>query len=218
MKHKVFISAILVCFSLAAYWLYRGPALSDPKISAPTVDTIAAVSTSQKPYNRLVHEKSPYLLQHADNPIHWYPWGEEAFAAAREENKPIFLSIGYSTCHWCHVLEKESFENQEVADLLNEGYISIKVDREENPDVDLFYMNIVQAMTGSGGWPMTVVMSPDLIPFFGGTYFPRDRLIRILQALDEAHKFAHGSTTNGTLIIATPFIWLPRLKPNCVNQ
>ncbi len=188
MKHKVFISAILVCFSLAAYWLYRGPAISDPKISAPTVDTVAAVSTSQKPYNRLVHEKSPYLLQHADNPIHWYPWGEKAFAAAREENKPIFLSIGYSTCHWCHVMEQESFENQEVADLLNEGYISIKVDREENPDVDLFYMNIVQAMTGGGGWPMTVVMGPDLIPFFGGTYFPRDRLIRILQALDSAWK------------------------------
>ena len=188
MKRKVLILTILVSFSLAAIWFYREPALSDPKISSPSVDNVASVSTSKKRYNRLIHEKSPYLLQHADNPIYWYPWGEEAFAAARAENKPIFLSIGYSTCHWCHVLEQESFENQEVADLLNEGYISIKVDREETPDVDQFYMNIVQAMTGGGGWPMTVVMGPDLIPFFGGTYFPRDRLIRILQALDAAWK------------------------------
>jgi uncharacterized protein YyaL (SSP411 family) len=139
-----------------------------------------------KRYNRLIHEKSPYLLQHADNPIYWYPWGEEAFAAARVENKLIFLSIGYSSCHWCHVLEKESFENQEVADLLNRGYISIKVDREENPDVDNFYMSVVQTMTGGGGWPMTVVMTPDRVPFFGGTYFPRDRLIKILQTLHSA--------------------------------
>ena len=133
-----------------------------------------------KPYNRMVHEKSPYLLQHKDNPIHWYPWAEEALEAARRENKPIFLSIGYSTCHWCHVLEKESFEDEEVAALLNEAFISIKVDREEHPDVDQFYMNIVQAMTGNGGWPLTVVMTPDKIPVFGGTYFPRKELIKIL--------------------------------------
>ncbi|MCS5621089.1 MAG: thioredoxin domain-containing protein, partial [Nitrospinaceae bacterium] len=141
---------------------------------------------SSKPYNRLVHEKSPYLLQHKDNPIHWYPWGEEALEAARRENKPIFLSIGYSTCHWCHVLEKESFEDEEVAALLNEAFISIKVDREEHPDVDQFYMNIVQAMTGSGGWPLTVVMTPDKIPVFGGTYFPRKELIKILGAIRSA--------------------------------
>jgi uncharacterized protein YyaL (SSP411 family) len=139
-----------------------------------------------KPYNRLIHEKSPYLLQHAHNPIHWYAWGEEALKAARDQDKPIFLSIGYSTCHWCHVLEKESFENQEIADVLNEGYISIKVDREENPDVDQFYMQAVQAMTGNGGWPMTVVMSPDKMPFFAGTYFPRVQLMKILTTLSSA--------------------------------
>ena len=141
---------------------------------------------SSKPYNRLVHEKSPYLLQHKDNPIHWYPWGEEAIAAAQRENKPIFLSIGYSTCHWCHVLEKESFENEEVAALLNEAFICIKVDREEHPDVDQFYMNVVQAMTGRGGWPLTVVMTPDKIPVFGGTYFPREELIKILGSIRSA--------------------------------
>ncbi len=137
-------------------------------------------------YNRLIHEKSPYLLQHAHNPVHWFPWGKEAFQAALALNRPIFLSIGYSTCHWCHVLEKESFENQEVADLLNENFISIKVDREELPDVDRIYMSVVQAMTGNGGWPMTVVMTPDRQPFFGGTYFPRDQLIKILSALHTA--------------------------------
>ena len=162
----VFLVAI-TCFLLAVIGFYQGSALSNPSISKSSVDNAPPVSTSLKRYNRLIHEKSPYLLQHADNPIYWYPWGEEAFAAARVENKLIFLSIGYSSCHWCHVLEKESFENQEVADLLNRGYISIKVDREENPDVDNFYMSVVQTMTGGGGWPMTVVMSPDLIPFFG---------------------------------------------------
>ena len=122
--------------------------------------------------NRLAQEKSPYLLQHAHNPVNWYPWGEEAFARAREENKPIFLSIGYSTCHWCHVMERESFENEAIAAVMNESYISIKVDREERPDVDRIYMTFVQATTGSGGWPMSVWLTPDLEPFFGGTYFP----------------------------------------------
>jgi uncharacterized protein YyaL (SSP411 family) len=180
-KRKIVFLLIMICFPLAVIGLCRGSALSNV-----LDDDIASVSSSPERYNRLIHEKSPYLLQHADNAIYWYPWGEEAFSAARAENKPIFLSIGYSTCHWCHVLEKESFENQEVADLLNRNYISIKVDREENPDVDKFYMSIVQAMTGGGGWPMTVVMTPDLIPFFGGTYFPRDQLIKILKALDSA--------------------------------
>ena len=139
-----------------------------------------------KPYNRLVHEKSPYLLQHKDNPIHWYAWGEEALQAARDHNKPIFLSIGYSTCHWCHVLEKESFENEEVAAMLNERFICIKVDREEHPDVDQFYMNVVQAMNGSGGWPLTVIMTPEKIPVFGGTYFPKNELMKIIDALGTA--------------------------------
>lgn len=141
-----------------------------------------------KSYNRLIHEKSPYLLQHKSNPIHWYAWGEEALQASRVQNKPIFLSIGYSTCHWCHVLEKESFEDEEVAAMLNENFICIKVDREEHPDVDQFYMNVVQAMTGNGGWPLTVIMTPEKIPVFGGTYFPRDQLMQIITALDSAWK------------------------------
>ena len=122
--------------------------------------------------NRLAGEKSPYLLQHAKNPVNWFPWGEEAFETARREKKPIFLSIGYSTCHWCHVMERESFENEEIAAYLNKHFISIKVDREERPDVDHLYMSFVQATTGSGGWPMTVFLTPDRKPFFGGTYFP----------------------------------------------
>src|SRR5437667_7905768 len=122
--------------------------------------------------NRLAHEKSPYLLQHAHNPVDWYPWGEEAFAKARRENKPIFLSIGYSTCHWCHVMAHESFENEATAAIMNRQFVSIKVDREERPDVDRVYMTFVQATTGGGGWPMSVWLTPDLKPFVGGTYFP----------------------------------------------
>src|ERR1041385_3828417 len=124
--------------------------------------------------NRLSREKSPYLLQHQFNPVDWYPWGDEAFEKARRENKPIFLSIGYSTCHWCHVMERESFESEEVARFLNEHFVSIKVDREERPDVDKIYMTFVQATTGSGGWPLNVFLTPELKPFFGGTYFPPD--------------------------------------------
>ena len=122
--------------------------------------------------NSLAHEKSPYLLQHAENPVNWLPWGEAAFAQARAEQKPVFLSIGYSTCHWCHVMAHESFENAEIAAILNEHFVSIKVDREERPDVDKVYMAYVQAMTGHGGWPLSAWLSPDLKPFYGGTYFP----------------------------------------------
>jgi uncharacterized protein YyaL (SSP411 family) len=122
--------------------------------------------------NRLAHEKSPYLLQHAHNPVDWYPWGEEAFAKARRENKPIFLSVGYSTCHWCHVMAHESFESEEVGAIMNREFVNIKVDREERPDVDRVYMTFVQATTGGGGWPMSVWLTPDLKPFVGGTYFP----------------------------------------------
>ncbi len=127
---------------------------------------------SQKP-NKLINEKSPYLLQHSHNPVDWYPWGEDAFEKAKKENKPIFLSIGYSTCHWCHVMEKESFEDKEVADLMNDAFISIKVDREERPDIDGIYMSVCQMMTGAGGWPLTIIMTPDKKPFFSGTYFPK---------------------------------------------
>jgi len=123
--------------------------------------------------NRLITEKSPYLLQHAYNPVDWHPWGQEAFTSARTENKPIFLSIGYSTCHWCHVMERESFEDEQVATLMNEAFVSIKVDREERPDIDNVYMAACQVMAGHGGWPLTIIMTPDRQPFFAGTYFPK---------------------------------------------
>ena len=134
--------------------------------------------------NRLAQEKSPYLLQHKDNPVDWYPWGEEAFAAAEKQDKPIFLSIGYSTCHWCHVMEHESFEDSTVAALMNENFINIKVDREERPDIDNIYMTVCQMMTGSGGWPLTILMTPDKQPFFAGTYFPKESRFQRMGMVD----------------------------------
>ncbi|WP_379129850.1 thioredoxin domain-containing protein [Paenibacillus sp. sgz500958] len=134
--------------------------------------------------NRLINEKSPYLLQHAHNPVDWYPWGDEAFAKAKSENKPIFLSVGYSTCHWCHVMERESFEDEEVAKLLNDNYIAIKVDREERPDIDTLYMSVCQALTGSGGWPLTVLLTPEKKPFYAGTYFPKRRMYGRIGLMD----------------------------------
>ncbi|EKF86441.1 thioredoxin domain-containing protein [Methanobacterium formicicum] len=129
---------------------------------------------SGKNQNHLKNEKSPYLLQHVDNPVDWYPWGDEAFNKAKNEDKPIFLSIGYSTCHWCHVMARESFQDPEIGDLLNQVFVPVKVDREERPDIDSVYMTVCQMITGSGGWPLTVIMTPDLKPFFAGTYFPKD--------------------------------------------
>jgi len=167
--------------------------------------------------NRLAREKSPYLLQHQHNPVDWFPWTPEAFAKARAENKPIFLSIGYSTCHWCHVMERESFENEAIAALLNAHFIAIKVDREERPDVDRLYMTFIQATTGSGGWPLNVFLTPELKPFFGGTYFPpEDRwgraglpsvLSQVAQAWRETpgRLLAHGTQVVEALIeSATP--------------
>src|SRR5512146_2674582 len=122
--------------------------------------------------NHLINENSPYLLQHANNPVDWYPWGDEALTKARTENKPIFLSIGYTACHWCHVMAHESFDNEETAAFMNENFVNIKVDREERPDLDSIYMQATTAMTGSGGWPMSVFLTPDLRPFYAGTYFP----------------------------------------------
>lgn len=136
--------------------------------------------------NRLVNEKSPYLLQHAYNPVDWHPWGEEAFEKSRREDKPIFLSIGYSTCHWCHVMEHESFEDEETARLMNETFVSIKVDREERPDLDNIYMTVCQMMTGSGGWPLNIIMTPEKKPFFAGTYFPRESYFGRIGMLDLA--------------------------------
>ncbi len=138
--------------------------------------------------NKLIGETSPYLLQHAHNPVNWYPWGQEALEKAKRENKPIFLSIGYSACHWCHVMERESFENEEIAKLLNENFVSIKVDREQRPDIDAQYMLAVQMMTGSGGWPLSVFLIPDRKPFFGGTYFPPEEFKQVLAQLAQAFK------------------------------
>jgi len=125
--------------------------------------------------NKLINETSPYLLQHAHNPVNWFPWGDEALDKARKENKPILVSIGYSACHWCHVMERESFEDEETARLMNEQFVNIKIDREERPDLDHIYMDAVQAMTGSGGWPLNVFLTPAMKPFYGGTYFPPKR-------------------------------------------
>ena len=158
----------------------------------PTPEEVAGLpADGGEKFNRLVFEKSPYLLQHARNPIDWWPWSEEAFAEAKRLDKPVFLSVGYATCHWCHVMEHESFEDDEVAALINERFIAIKVDREERPDIDDVYMQVTQAMTGSGGWPMTVMMTPDKHPFFAGTYFPKESLagrpgIKLL--ITEMHK------------------------------
>jgi uncharacterized protein len=150
--------------------------------------------SEHKHTNRLIKETSPYLLQHAHNPVDWYAWGEDALEKSKRENKPILLSIGYSACHWCHVMERESFEDEEIARLMNENFVCIKVDREERPDLDQIYMNAVQMMTRHGGWPLTVFLTPDLVPFYGGTYFPpEDRhqmpgFPRILAAVAEAFR------------------------------
>src|SRR5688572_21791365 len=144
--------------------------------------------------NRLANETSPYLLQHAHNPVDWYPWGTDAFERARTEDRPILLSVGYSACHWCHVMERESFENDETARVMNELFVNVKVDREERPDVDSIYMQAVQAMNGHGGWPMTVFLTPELEPFWGGTYFPpEDRhgmpsFRRVMHAVADAYR------------------------------
>jgi len=165
--NKVAVSSLALIFCI---WPPSAPG-SNGTDTKNIVNTNSANATHSHT-NRLAHEKSPYLLQHQFNPVDWYAWGEEAFEKARRENKPIFLSIGYSTCHWCHVMERESFENEDIARLLNEHFVSIKVDREERPDVDKIYMTFVQATTGSGGWPLNVFLTPNLKPFFGGTYFP----------------------------------------------
>ena len=157
-------------------------------------ESMPSSAPAPHPANRLAKEKSPYLLQHAHNPVDWYPWGPEAFEKAKKEDKPIFLSVGYSTCHWCHVMERESFENDAIAEFLNENFVSIKVDREERPDVDKIYMAYVQAVTGSGGWPMSVWLTPDWKPFYGGTYFPpfskfgRPGFLDVLRGIDSAWK------------------------------
>ena len=158
--------------SLAVGGVVMVAGCSRSSLDSQPVKSVSTPAPSHAHTNRLAREKSPYLLQHQHNPVDWYPWGPEAFEKARKENKPIFLSIGYSTCHWCHVMERESFENEDLAKFLNGHFISIKVDREERPDVDKIYMTAVQAMTGQGGWPLNCFLTPDRKPFYGGTYFP----------------------------------------------
>ncbi len=161
-------------------WMARpcmsGPSTAPPQTAAQGEQKTASAIPGEEPRytNALIREKSPYLLMHAHNPVDWYPWGEEALEKARREQKPIFLSIGYYTCHWCHVMERESFSDAAIAEIMNRSFVSIKVDREERPDLDRIYMNYVEATTGSGGWPMSVFLTPDRKPFFGGTYFPKD--------------------------------------------
>ena len=152
--------------------------------------------------NRLAHETSPYLRQHAGNPVDWWPWGDEAFAEAERRDVPVLLSVGYSACHWCHVMAHESFEDPEVAKILNEGFVAVKVDREERPDVDAVYLEAVQAITGGGGWPMTVFLLPDGRPFFGGTYFPKTAFVELLQRVDEVWRTKRAElTTDATNLL-----------------
>jgi hypothetical protein len=167
--------------------------MSERDRSAAVCRRVARVTCLAMP-NRLAQETSPYLLQHADNPVDWYPWGDEAFARARDEDRPILLSVGYAACHWCHVMEHESFEDTATADLMNEGFVNVKVDREERPDVDAVYMEAVVALTGQGGWPMTMFLTPDGEPFYGGTYFPPEprhgmpAFRQVLEAVAEAYR------------------------------
>ncbi len=180
----------LSAFILAGMALLVAVALAQKSARPPgrTKAPAASRSTEQSFTNHLINEKSPYLQQHAHNPVDWYPWGEEAFEKARKENKPIFLSVGYSTCHWCHVMAHESFENPQIARILNDNFVCIKVDREERPDVDRVYMTFVQATTGGGGWPMSVWLTPDLKPFFGGTYYPPEPFTRLLAKIAASWK------------------------------
>ncbi len=178
-----FLAAVVGLLALAGWlWSMRTGAVAQSKALAPTEQ---ASQGEPLDTNRLIHEKSPYLLQHAHNPVNWYPWGDEAFEKARKEQKPIFLSIGYSTCHWCHVMERESFSDPAIAEIMNQHFVSIKVDREERPDVDRIYMAFVMATTGSGGWPMSVFLTPDRKPFYGGTYFPPGTFRNLLLRVDD---------------------------------
>jgi uncharacterized protein len=195
----------MVClFALTSDPHYAGGMNKDMATGPRPREVLSEHNTATAPAraNRLGQEKSPYLLQHQHNPVDWYAWGEEAFAKAHRENRLIFLSIGYSTCHWCHVMERESFENDRVAAYLNEHFVSIKVDREERPDVDKIYMTFVQATTGQGGWPLNVFLTPDLKPFFGGTYFPPDLrqgragLLQVLQQVQELWQTRHAEVAD----------------------
>ena len=163
--------------------------------------------------NRLAEETSPYLRQHRDNPVDWYPWGREAFAAARERNVPILLSVGYSSCHWCHVMAHECFEDDEVAAKMNALFVNVKVDREERPDVDAVYMDAVQAQTGRGGWPMTVFLTPDGAPFYGGTYFPKPTFLQLLDAIDDVYRNRPGDVAQNAQSLVAAIDRTAKIEP-----
>ena len=191
-RRRAQTAAVLVALAAVAVLLAHGCS-GKPDIGAsPMAET-----------NRLIDEKSPYLLQHAHNPVNWHPWGEEAFQKARQEDRPIFLSVGYSTCHWCHVMERESFEDEAIAEMLNAHFVAIKVDREERPDIDDVYMSAVQVLTQRGGWPMSVFLLPDGRPFYGGTYFPKDRFARVLTTIAEMYRSDRGKLDEAAGEVAT---------------
>src|SRR5665648_860241 len=169
-------------------------------------------STSSRQPNHLINETSPYLLAHAYNPVNWYPWGEEALQKSRDENKLIFLSIGYHSCHWCHVMETESFEDKEVAAVLNTNYVCIKVDREERKDLDAVYMKVCQAMTGSGGWPLNVWLTPDRLPVYAGTYFPKHNYMNRLGLIETATQLSDLFRENPLAIPENSFEIIKNLK------
>src|SRR5687768_1301611 len=163
--------------------------------------------------NRLRDETSPYLRQHADNPVDWYAWGDDAFAAARERHVPVLLSVGYSACHWCHVMAHECFEDDEVAGVMNARFVNVKVDREERPDVDSIYMDAVQAMTGRGGWPMTVFMTPEGEPFYGGTYFPKPHFLRLMEAIDDVWRNRPDDVSQNVAALVESIAATARVEP-----
>ncbi|MDB6027791.1 MAG: hypothetical protein JWM68_4014, partial [Verrucomicrobiales bacterium] len=206
-----------LCFGMSMRWKSLGvlglvgiisaAGAGEKPSSKPSTSTFPVTTNSitHRHTNRLAKEKSPYLLQHAHNPVDWFAWGDEAFEKARKENKPIFLSIGYSTCHWCHVMERESFENEATAKVLNEHFVAIKIDREERPDIDKIYMTFVQAMSGQGGWPLNVFLTSDLKPFYGGTYWPpeskygRPSFVQVLEKLTDLWKTRHSDIVESSL-------------------
>lgn len=192
---------LIVCISGLAIFLADPHMLNYNYSEANTMEQKNEHNDTEKRYNRLIFDKSPYLLQHAENPVDWYSWGPEAFERAKKENKPIFLSIGYSTCHWCHVMAHESFEDPAVARLMNEVFVSIKVDREERPDIDNIYMAVCQMMTGSGGWPLTIIMTPDKKPFFAATYIPREGRFGRMGMLELIPRIKELWTTNNAELL-----------------
>jgi uncharacterized protein YyaL (SSP411 family) len=212
----LYVGILLLAFPCARDATGQAPASAQSKNSQSSE---RRDRTAQYSYtNRLVHAKSPYLLLHAHNPVDWYTWSDEAFEKARKENKPIFLSIGYFTCHWCHVMEKESYSDPDVAAILNQYFVSIKVDREERPDIDRLYIAYVEATTGSAGWPLNVLLTPDRKPFFGGTYFPPDQLKSLLQKVADAWSNQHDSITKTAGRAAEQLIEIVSKQPASVGD